>query len=146
VSATRRPRAATRRVSAASATETPLENRLKKEINGGIKRRLGLEESDKVPAEVQKLVDSAVREVAESAMATGVMRELESAAERLSGSWTRDRVVEAAVTSPDIELLAEAEYLAAKRKALQAAGFSNDEAMQLLVAEVTAGSSQRSDT
>lgn len=130
MSATRRPRAATRRVSAAAATDTPLENRLKKEITLGMRRRLGLEESDKVPADVQGLVDSAVREVAESAMATGVMRELENATRR-------------ADTSPDIEILAEAEYLAVKRKALQAAGFSNDEAMQLLVAEVTAGSAAR---
>jgi hypothetical protein len=104
-----------------------------------MRRRLGLEESDKVPAEVQGRVDSAVREVAESAMATGVMRELENATTRLSGSWPRDKVVEA-----DAKLLAEAEYLAAKKKALQAAGFSNDEAMQLLVAEVTAGGSRGS--
>jgi hypothetical protein len=95
-----------------------------------MRRRLGLEESDNVPADVQGLVDSAVREVAESAMATGVMRELENATRR-------------ADTSPDIEILAEAEYLAVKKKALQAAGFSNDEAMQLLVAEVTAGRAPR---
>jgi len=35
-------------------------------------------------------------------------------------------------------LLTEAEYLAAKKKALQAAGFSSDEAMRILVAEVSA--------
>jgi hypothetical protein len=99
-----------------------------------MRRRLGLEESDKVPADVQGLVDSAVREVAESAMATGVMRELENATRRAD---TR------ADTSPDIEILVEAEYLAVKKKALQAAGFSNDEAMQLLVAEVTAGRATR---
>jgi hypothetical protein len=37
----------------------------------------------------------------------------------------------------DPVLLQEAARLAAKRKALQVAGFSNDEAMRLLVAEVT---------
>jgi hypothetical protein len=36
-------------------------------------------------------------------------------------------------------MLHEAERLAARKKALRIAGFSNEEAMQLLVAEVAAG-------
>ena len=48
----------------------------------------------------------------------------------------------AGATASDRPLLQEAEYLAAKKKALQAAGFSSEEAMRLLVAEV-AGTGSR---
>jgi len=137
VSASRKTRAATtKQVAASRPTETPLESQLKQEITVGIKRRLGLDESDKVPAEVQGLVDSAAREVVENSIATGVMQELESVARRLA-RW--DAEPAAARSFWDLELLHEAEYLAAKKKALQAAGFSSEEAMRLLVAEVTAG-------
>jgi hypothetical protein len=145
--ASRRPaRAARRPVAAASATETPLENRLKQEITVAMKQRLGLDERDKVPAKIQGLVDSAAREVAESSMASSVMQEVENVTRRLARSWPDDQVAEAVTNFSELELLEEAEYLAAKKKALQAAGFSGDEAMRILVAGVTAGSSQASDS
>jgi hypothetical protein len=42
-----------------------------------------------------------------------------------------------------VPLLHEAEYLAAKKKALQATGFLSEEAMRILVAEVAGGGSQQ---
>jgi hypothetical protein len=147
VPATRRTtRAAPRRVAAAAAAETPLENRLKQEITLAMKRRLGLDERDNVPAEVQALVDSAAREVAESSMASSVMHEVENAARRLGRGWPRDEAAEAVTDFSELELLHEAEYLAAKKKALQAAGFSSEEAMQILLADVSAGGSRKSDS
>jgi hypothetical protein len=138
----RRQGAATKPRAAVSVTATPLENRIKQEVTVGIKRRLGLREGEKVPAGVQGLVNSAAHEVAESSIATSVLREVEEVAKRLGRSWDRDGT-EAVTSFSDMALLAEAEYLATKRKALQAAGFSSDEAMRILVAEVGAGGSQR---
>lgn len=45
------------------------------------------------------------------------------------------------MTRDELGLLKAAEELAVKRKALEAAGFSREEAMQILVAEVSGGSS-----
>jgi hypothetical protein len=147
VPATRRTtKAGPGRVAAVSVAETPLENRLKQEITLAMKRRLGLDERDNVPAEIQALVDSAAREVAESSMASSVMHEVENAARRLGRGWPRDDVAEAVTDFSELELLHEAEHLAAKKKALQAAGFSSDEAMRILVADVSARGSQRSDS
>lgn len=148
VPATRRTtKAAPRRVASASAAETPLESRLKQEITLAMKRRLGLDERDQVPAEIQGLVDSAAREVAEGSMATSVMHEVENVARRLGRGWPRDEVAEGVMDSSELDsLLREAEYLAAKKKALQAAGFSSEEAMRILVADVGAGRSQRPDS
>jgi hypothetical protein len=100
---------------------TPLESRIEQEVTSRVKRRLGLAEEDGVPTEVQALVAAAVREVAENAIANTVIREVETVA--------------------DLPLLREAEYLAAKKRALQAAGFSSEDAMRILVAEVEGGAS-----
>jgi hypothetical protein len=102
-----------------------------------MKHRLGLAESERVPAEVQDLVDSAAREVAESSVAIAVIREVETVAKRLARSSLDGSGGSQSVTPfSDLPLLQEAEYLAAKKKALQAAGFSSEEAMRILVAEV----------
>jgi hypothetical protein len=138
MSANRRRGAARKPRAAISARATPLETRIKREVKVGIKRRLGLGEGDRLPDGVQGLVDSAAHEVAESSLAISVLREVEDVTKRMGRS--RDhRDGTAAVTShSELGLLAEAEYLAAKKKALQAAGFSTDEAMRILVAEVSA--------
>jgi uncharacterized protein with von Willebrand factor type A (vWA) domain len=142
MTANRRQRAATKHMAAVSATATPLENRIKEEVTVGVKRRLGLDDSDRVPAAVQGVVDSAAREVAESSMAISVIREVEDVTKRLGRSSFSDAAAEAITSFSDLALLQEAEYLAAKKKALQAVGFSSDDAMRILVAEVSAGSSQ----
>jgi hypothetical protein len=91
-----------------------------------MKRRLGLDERDQVPAEIH---------------------EVENVARRLGRGWPRDEVAEGVMDSSELDgLLREAEYLAAKKKALQAAGFSSEEAMRILVADVGAGRSQRPDS
>jgi hypothetical protein len=85
-----------------------------------------LAEQDGVPTEVQAFVDAAAREVAESSIANTVIEEVDNDANQ--------------------PLLREPEYLAAKKRALQAAGFSSDDAMRLLVAEVEGGGTSSNDS
>src|SRR4051794_27361352 len=109
--AAREPRAAI------SARATPLETRIKREVKVGIKRRLGLNEGDRLPDGVQALVDSAAHEVAEGSLAISVLREVEAVTKRI-GRSRDDRNGTAAVTRySEMGLLVEAEYLAAKKKA-----------------------------
>jgi len=138
MSANQRRGAARKPPAAISARATPLETQIKREVKVGIKRRLGLGEGDRLPDGVQGLVDSAAHEVAESSLAINVLREVEAVTKRIGRTWD-DRAGAAGVMShSEIGLLAEAEYLAAKKKALQAAGFSSEQAMRILVAEVSA--------
>jgi len=138
MSAIRRRGAAQGPRAAISARATPLENRIKQEVKVGLKQRLGLGDGDRLPAGVQGLVDSAAHEVAESSLEISVLREVEAVARRMGRIGDGRDGTEAFASHSDLGLLAEAEYLAAKKKALQAAGFSSDEAMRILVAEVSA--------
>jgi hypothetical protein len=112
----RRRSGATKQARPVTPEATPFESRIKQEVTRRVKRRLGLAEKDGIPTEVQAVVDAASRAVAESSIEKTVIQELERVA--------------------DLPLLREAEYLAAKKRALQAAGFSNEDAMRILVAEV----------
>ena len=138
----RRRRATSRALGAAAATEAqlaPLETRVRRDLTAGVKRRLGLRATEDVPAEVQGLVDSAAREIVGNSVATALVREVtELRPSRLSGNSGPDAVG----TLPEVAVLREAERLAAKKKALRIAGFSNEEAMRLLVAEVAGLASQ----
>jgi hypothetical protein len=140
MSASRRRKATTSSGGAANpTTAAPLERRIKQDLTVGVKRRLGLSENEPVPAHIQGLVDSAAHEVAENSVATAVVREVTKLRPSLGGNAGADP----ARASSDLALLQEAEHLAAKKKALRVAGFSNDEAMRLLVAEITGRASQR---
>src|SRR4051794_3196793 len=110
---------------------TPLEKRINDELTTGVRRRLALAEREAVPAEIQRLVDSAAREVAAGFLATAVVREVTNL-RSLNGS-----IGNVDSKPADAAVLREAERLAGKRQALRLAGFSSDEAMRILVAEVT---------
>lgn len=145
MSGNRRRRTASKQVAPAAPTATagPLENRIKEEVTAGMKERLGLPESEKIPGPIQDLVDSAARDVAENAVEIAVIREVEDVATRLArGSLDRSERSESPTTFSDVSLLQDAEQLAATKKALEAAGFSSEEAMRILVAEVAGGHSQ----
>jgi hypothetical protein len=108
-----------------------------------MKQRLGLAENEKIPAEVQEIVDSAAREIAESTVATAVIREVENVARRLRpSSMNASGGAQAVTPASDLPLLEEAKYLATRKKALEAMGFSSEEAMRIIVAEVAGGGSQ----
>jgi hypothetical protein len=110
---------------------TPLEKRINDELTTGVRRRLALAEREAVPAEIQRLVDSAAREVAAGSLATAIVREVTNL-RSLNGS-----IGNVDSKPADAAVLREAERLAGKKQALRLAGFSSDEAMRILVAEVT---------
>jgi hypothetical protein len=141
MSASRRRRAATLKGEATTQARAtaPFEGKVRSDLTVAVKRRLGLAETDRVPHEIQELVNSAAREVVEGSVTTAVVQEVTKL--RPPSLNARDRS-EAASMAPDRVLLHEAEILAAKKQALRVAGFSNDEAMRLLVAEVTGRASQ----
>jgi hypothetical protein len=118
-----------------------LENRIKEEVTAGMKQRLGLSESERIPAPIQDLVDAAARDAAENAVEIAVIREVEDVTTRLArGSpGTRSK---SPTNLSDVSLLQDAEELAAKKKALEAAGFSSDEALRILIAEIAGGHRQ----
>lgn len=128
-------KATPRRLAAASPpTAGPLQNQIKDEVSARIRGRLGLGNRDALPEAIENLVDAAARDVTENAVEIAVIREVEQAARHLRGSAS------SAITSPpDLGILQGAETLAVKRKALQGAGFSREEAMRILVAEISAG-------
>jgi hypothetical protein len=128
-----------KQVAHSPAAAAPMENRVKQELTVGVKRRLGLGENERVPAEIQGLVDSAAREVVGNSVATAVVREVSNLR---PSSFSATSGSEAAPMSSDVALLREAEHLAAKKNALLVAGFANDEAMRILVAEVTGRASR----
>lgn len=103
--------------------------------------RLGLHEREPIPEPIQSLVDAAARDVAENAVEIAVIHEVEETARnlaRVSSAWPTSDV---RTVSFDLDLLQDAEKLAAKSKALQGAGFTREEALRLLVAEISAGGS-----
>jgi hypothetical protein len=143
MSANQRRRATTpKQRSSSPSSATPLENQIKDEVTEAMKQRLNLAGSESVPAPIQEIVDSAAREIAESSIANAVIQEVESVTRRLGRNPKHVRNGAQAVATSDPPLLREAEYLAAKKKALQATGFSSEEAMRILVAEVAGGGSQ----
>ena len=135
MSASRTQRAARAKQAAATTRAVaPLENDVRKQLSAAVKQRLGLREGEQVPAEIQGLVDSAAREVAGGAVESTLVQEV---ARLRPATLSGDARSEQRRGASDPALLQEAARLAAKRKALQVAGFSNDEAMRLLVAELT---------
>jgi hypothetical protein len=145
MSANRRRKTASRQVGLAppAARAGPLENRIKKDVTTGMKQRLGLTESETIPAAIQDLVDSAARDAAKNAVEIAVIREVEDVTTRLArGAPGNSGGSKSPTTFSDVSLLQDAEQLAAKKKALEGAGFSNEEAMRILIAEVAGGHSQ----
>jgi hypothetical protein len=118
------------------AQVSPEERRVRERLSAGVKRRLGLKQNDETPADVEKLIEDAAHEIVGSSMATAVVRE----ATKLSTPSTHHTSGSGqAASAADAAMLHDAERLAARKKALRIAGFSNEEAMRLLVAEVAAG-------
>jgi hypothetical protein len=136
---TRTRKAPSRRPATVSPpTAGPLEKQINHQVSAKIRTRLRLHERDPIPEAIQSLVDAAARNVAENAVEIAVIREVDEVARHLARGSSWDSEV---VSSPDFVLLQDAEKLAAKSKALQGAGFSRDETMRLLVADISAGAS-----
>jgi hypothetical protein len=118
----------------------PLERQMREELGTAVTRRLGLNGRETIPTDVQELVDAAAHELAESSVVAAIFKEVTRVAPQPLGASSGSGTVGAPA---DQTLLRDAERLAAKRKALRIAGFSNDEAMRLLVAEVNGLAAQQ---
>jgi hypothetical protein len=132
--ATRTRKPAPRRVAAiAPSTDGRVEDLVRKALTERMTRRLRLNEGDAIPEGIQNVLDAAARDAAKSTVELGVMRDLQEVVYSVART-------DAFMTRDELALLKAAEELAVKGKALEAAGFSREEAMQILVAEVSGGS------
>jgi hypothetical protein len=100
-----------------------------------MRRRLNLTDEEQLPEGVNGLIATAAKDVVENAVEMAVLRDVERAARTATEFGGAAAVTERS----DLALLEKAEALAAKKKALEAAGFTSEEAMQILTAEIAAG-------
>jgi hypothetical protein len=138
---------------AAPAAAGPLVQRITREATMQMRRRLGLAERARLPDGIKHLVDAAARDIVGSALEVAVAREVTGTAARVarsSRSESKDVSTPSGLPllneglrlrSSDFSgpLLEKARALAAEKNALEATGFSSEEAMQTLVAEIAAG-------
>jgi len=137
----------------APAAAKALLDRITQEATARIRRRLSLAERARLPYGIKHLIDVAAMHVVEGAVEVAVTREVRGAAVRLARASLRP---DDASTPSDFALLKEglslrsselsgplleeAKDLAAKKTALETVGFSSEEAMQILVAQIVAAS------
>src|SRR6266566_444819 len=135
---------------AAPVAAGPLVQRITREATMQLRRRLGLAERARLPRGIKHLVDAAARDIVESALEVAVTREVTETAKRLAQASRRGTVSPTPSDLPLLDeglspfdlprpLLVEASHLADKKNALEAAGFSSEEAMRILVAQIAAG-------
>jgi hypothetical protein len=131
----------------------PLVRRITREATTQMRRQLGLAERARLPDGIKHLIDAAARDIVESALEAAVAREVTGTAERMARSARRGSnsvsppsdlsLLEAGLSLRPSDfsrpLLEKAKALAANKNALEAAGFSREEAMQIVVAEIAAG-------
>lgn len=136
----------------APAAPGPLVRRITREATVQMRRQLGLAERARLPDGIKPLIDAAARDIVESALDVAVAREVAGTAERMARSARRGSnnastpsdlsLLEAGLSFrlSDVSrpLLEKAKALAAEKNALETAGFSSEEAMQILVAEIAA--------
>ena len=82
-----------------------------------MKQRLGLTESEAIPAPIQELVDSAARDAAENAVEIAVIREVEDVTTRLArGSPGKSGGSKSPTTFSDVSLLQDADNWRPRRR------------------------------
>jgi hypothetical protein len=139
--------------SQAAPAPGPLVQSITREAAAQMRRRLGLAERARLPDGIKHMIETAARETVETALALAVGREVTATAKRMvrdSRSRSNDCSAPSdlplldeglSLRSVDVSrpLLERAKGLAAEKHALEAAGFSSEEAMRILVAEIAAG-------
>jgi hypothetical protein len=112
--------------------------------------RLGLQPAEPLPAEVADAIKKASEFAATNALKTSIEKDAQSALEGVEQAAAFDRFLQRAATaktgittiagSQDVKeiLKKRAEMLSSKVQALEAAGFSRDEAMRVLLADIAA--------
>lgn len=145
-----RPRVSAPSIAAPTPRVKKLESDISKAVTAKIRSRLGVTGNRKLPADVQELINSAATVAAESTLETAVIRDVQEASNDLARGSVLDRfdskVADARVgldhiaSSNDVEkiLKRRAEMLAAKKEALENAGFSEEQAMDIVLADIAA--------
>lgn len=132
------------------AEGTQVEKDIKSSVEKAMRARLGLTGRAKLPGDVQTLIDSASSTAAAKALEVNVIKEVEDAArdatsgDVLARFTSKARLAEqglahiAGSSEVDKILQSRANLLAAKKKALEAAGFTSSEAMEIVLADIAA--------
>lgn len=127
-----------------------IEDSIRKDVTNQVGTQLGL--AGALPAEVGKVIEAATKAAAAKSVELTIAQVTEDAARNVTRGSVLDRFdgkikvaaesIDHISASSDVDqvLKKRAELLAKKRKALVDAGFSNDEAMKILLADVNSRS------
>src|SRR5262249_1490460 len=135
------------------AATGPLVQSITREVSRQMRMRLGLAERARLPDGIKHMIETAARDTVETGLTVAVGREVTATVQRMvRDSRSQSNDVSAPSDFPLLDeglsfrsvdvsrpLLERAKGLAAEKHALEAAGFSSEEAMQILVAEIASG-------
>lgn len=145
-----RPTTPVRPVVISPSSVPSLYNKVKSTTEKLLKNRLGIPTRQALPAKVKTLVDNEIKKILSDNISEMVKSDIRTAVRaglKAPSLQVFDDKIKSALTSarhigqsPDVAkiLKQKAELLFAKRKAYKDAGFSEQEAMQILLAEITA--------
>jgi hypothetical protein len=117
----------------------------------GARKRLGLSLHEPLPVEIKKMIDENAKKTASSAIQTGISTDAELEARKVTRAKALEDIpakikdvlsgIDAIVLSDDVlEVLKKrAKLLFEKRKALIDVGFSEEDAMKILLADLNSG-------
>ena len=127
-----------------------LQERIRQEVEKRMRTRLGLSPAQPLPSEVSTLIKNTADSAARKAVEMAVVRDAEATAkETARGVMFESFGDKVSAARKGIDFIAQsgdvsgilkrrAELLFAKRKALQDAGFSTEEAMNILLTDIAA--------
>lgn len=142
------PREPTRTPPASPDIAPALTDRMRADVIRSVKKRLGLASNAPLPPSLTAIVEDAVRNASRSAIELGVTKDAEQAASDASRQAVLDGFtdkvsaaregIETIQGSADVQAILQrrAELLWAKRRSLETAGFTSDQAMSILLAEL----------
>ncbi len=131
-------------------TGTPIEQDIKKSVEKDLKQQFGLKGNQKLSPDITALVTSASAAAAAKAIEVKVFKEAEEAARELAAGNTMSRFdkrvkladerLQAVSDSKSVAgiLKKRADMLAAKKGSLEQAGFTSEESMTILLADIAA--------
>lgn len=138
----------TRRTSASLPPE--LLKQLQTDVEARLRKRLGIKPTDPTPPELKQLVTQEITASATPLLKSGVTSEVQGKLAGLAQARTLERFKEnlgfartgittiAAAADVDEILKKRAELLFKKKKALETAGFTSDQAMQIVLGDIAA--------
>lgn len=132
------------------AEGTKIESDIQGSVEKAMRTRLGVTGRAKLPADLQSLIESASSAAAAKALEVGVIKAAEDAAQEFTSGDVLERFSAkakladkglahiAGSSEVDKILKNRAQLLAAKKKALETAGFTSTEAMDVVLADIAA--------